>query len=91
MQWYEDDLTVSRYLAPEDADIGARLNGIVAALKALPTPPESYGLIHADLHTGNFLVSEAGQLCVYDFDDACQHWFSYDLAVFVNHLSRQLA
>jgi Ser/Thr protein kinase RdoA (MazF antagonist) len=47
-------------------------------------------LIHADLHTGNFFVSEAGELRVFDFDDACQHWFSYDLAVVINHLSRQL-
>ena len=64
---------------------------MVGELKRLPTPPESHGLIHADLHTGNFFATEAGELRVFDFDDACQHWFSYDLAVVINHLSRQLA
>jgi len=90
-RWHEDDLTVvSPHLPAEDADIAARLNSVLADLNRLPKPPESYGLIHADLHTGNFFVSEAGELRVFDFDDACQHWFSYDLAVVINHLSRQL-
>jgi amicoumacin kinase len=89
--WYEDDLTVSRHLPPEDADISARLSSVVADLERLPRAPESYGLIHADLHTGNFLVSDAGELMVFDFDDACQHWLSYDLAVVFNHLLRQTA
>jgi len=89
-RWHEDDLTiVSPHLPAEDADIAARLNSVLAELHRLPTPPESYGLIHADLHTGNFFVSEAGELRVFDFDDACQHWFSYDLAVVIKHLSRQ--
>jgi amicoumacin kinase len=89
-RWHEDDLTVvSPHLPAEDADIAARLNRLLAELNRLPRPPESYGLIHADLHTGNFFVSEAGELRVFDFDDACQHWFSYDLAVVINHLSRQ--
>jgi Ser/Thr protein kinase RdoA (MazF antagonist) len=89
-RWYEDDLTVvSPHLPAEDGDIAARLNGVLAELNGLPTPPDSYGLIHADLHTSNFFVSEGGELRVFDFDDACQHWFSYDLAVVINHLSRQ--
>lgn len=39
-----------------------------------------FGLIHADLHLGNFFYDQ-GQITVFDFDDSCYHWFMYDLAV----------
>jgi Ser/Thr protein kinase RdoA (MazF antagonist) len=42
--------------------------------------PDSYGVIHADLHPGNVLVAERG-LTVIDFDDAAFGWHVYDIAV----------
>lgn len=41
---------------------------------------KNYGIIHADLHGGNFFIHEE-KLIIFDFDDACQHWFLYDIAV----------
>jgi amicoumacin kinase len=40
----------------------------------------SYGLVHGDLHHGNFFVEES-KITAFDFDDCCHHWFAYDLAV----------
>ncbi|HJP50181.1 MAG: phosphotransferase [Pseudomonadales bacterium] len=42
--------------------------------------PQTYSMIHADLHEGNFLVGNNG-LTVIDFDDAGFGWHIYDLAV----------
>lgn len=39
----------------------------------------NFGLIHADLHPDNLLLTEQG-LAVIDFDDAAFGWFVYDLA-----------
>jgi Ser/Thr protein kinase RdoA (MazF antagonist) len=40
----------------------------------------NYGLIHADIHHGNFFVQD-DQLTLFDFDDCHYHWFMYDVAV----------
>jgi amicoumacin kinase len=43
-------------------------------------PKENYGLIHGDLHEGNFFYKD-GQLIIFDFDDCAYHWFIYDLTI----------
>jgi Ser/Thr protein kinase RdoA (MazF antagonist) len=42
--------------------------------------PERLGLIHADLHFGNFLDTGAGPAAI-DFDDCGRGFLAYDLAV----------
>jgi Ser/Thr protein kinase RdoA (MazF antagonist) len=54
-----------------------RLRGV---LDRYGQSPATYGLIHADLHPGNVLVTEGG-LTVIDFDDAAFGWHVYDIAV----------
>lgn len=63
----------------------------IERLKTLPTSPDRYGLIHADLHYGNFFCTEDSQITAFDFDDAAYHWFAYDLAVAFNALPYSLA
>ena len=53
-------------------------------LAALPTDPEHFGMIHADLHPGNLVVDDE-RLSVIDFDDAAFGWYLYDLAVALSH------
>ena len=53
--------------------------------------PDVYGLIHADLHQGNYLF-HGDEVRVIDFDDCGWGHFAYDLAVTVSeleHLPRQ--
>jgi Ser/Thr protein kinase RdoA (MazF antagonist) len=74
------------------------------ALSLLPCDPACFGLIHGDIHTGNFLL-QAGQPWLFDFDDCHRGWFNQDLALilyyivgaqpahdpaFVAHLTRHL-
>ena len=50
-------------------------------LHALPQTKQNYGLIHADIHQGNFFVDEKDNFTLFDFDDCHYSWFAYDIAV----------
>jgi Ser/Thr protein kinase RdoA (MazF antagonist) len=72
-------------LAREDEALlrsaAARLRPILEALR--PTP-ETFGLIHADLHPANLLVRR-GDVRAIDFDNCEFGYYVYDLAVFLDH------
>lgn len=48
--------------------------------------PERLGLIHADMHFGNFLVKKGGEISAIDFDDCGFGFYVYELAVPLTHL-----
>jgi len=55
---------------------------VVGRLAGLPKGREVYGLIHADLHFGNFFVdAESGTITLIDFDDCASGWYAMDLAM----------
>lgn len=68
-------------LSPRDLalieDVRAQL---IAALDALPRTPDTFGLVHCDLHLGNVLFADA-QACPIDFDDCCHSWLMHDLGI----------
>jgi Ser/Thr protein kinase RdoA (MazF antagonist) len=53
---------------------------LFALLSRLDKSPDTYSVIHADLHSYNLLV-DGSTLSVIDFDDAGFGWHAYDLAV----------
>jgi len=85
--WYEDNLLVkaSEYLSDEDKVILDRLNEVQSSIKSIPTNENNYGLIHTDVHMGNFFVKD-NELTVFDFDDASYHYFISDIAIFLFYL-----
>lgn len=57
-------------------------------LADLPTTPEHWGLIHADLRPSNIMAAPDGSLTVIDFDDCGFGYYLYDFAAaltFVEH------
>jgi Ser/Thr protein kinase RdoA (MazF antagonist) len=58
-----------------------RLQELVEELKRLPVEPDSYGMIHDDLHFANFLVRRDGSVMIIDFDDCQYGWFTMDIAM----------
>ncbi len=52
----------------------------IRTYKSLKTDPESYGLIHSDLHLWNYFVHD-GELIAFDFDDSRYDWFAHDIAI----------
>ena len=55
-------------------------NNITESLSKLPKDINSFGMIHADLHSQNVLI-QGKSLSVIDFDDSGFGWYGFDLAV----------
>ena len=80
--WDDDDLlkNISSYLPAEDGEIIREGKEIIEKLHSFPAGKNEYGLIHSDIHSGNFFYHE-GEIHVFDFDDSSYHWFASDIAI----------
>ena len=65
--------------------IGRTAGVIRTRLARYGTPPERFGVVHADLRLANLLVS-GRDLHVIDFDDCGLSWFLYDFAAAVSFI-----
>jgi Ser/Thr protein kinase RdoA (MazF antagonist) len=55
---------------------------VLEQIRTLPRPADAYGLVHCDLHFGNFFVDFHKQIItLIDFDDCAYGWFVMDIAV----------
>lgn len=69
-------------LDASQSGVTARLAEVMDRVNALPRTEEDYGLIHADLHGGNFFVDvDRVAVTVFDFDDCCYGWYAMDVAM----------
>jgi amicoumacin kinase len=87
-EWHEYDVVDIDRFAPADELLVRECTArIIARLKALPKTPETYGLIHADLHMHNFCFAN-GKITAFDFDNAEYAWFVKDIAVLLFYVAR---
>ena len=87
-EWHEYDVVdVDRFVPPEETLVRERTAEILQRLHRLPRTPDSYGLIHADLHMHNFCFDD-GRITVFDFDNAEYAWFAKDTAVILFYVGR---
>lgn len=77
-----DDLNgfAARYLPPCEEVVIQKYDELLAYLRALPTTPDVYGLVHQDAHGGNFFVQD-DEITLFDFDDTLYGWYAYDIAM----------
>lgn len=82
-EWNEERnyLHIHRFIKKEDGGLYDRFQELDAWLRNLPKGKDEYGLIHADLHNGNFFVTAQNEITAFDFDDCHYQWFVYDIAV----------
>ncbi|ANE48397.1 hypothetical protein SY83_21320 [Paenibacillus swuensis] len=82
LAWDEDVMITGAgaFIPAEDIIVGERLQMLISKLRDLPQVAGSYGLIHSDIHSGNFFTDE-GRITVFDFDDAMNTWFIHDVAI----------
>ncbi|MFX0115039.1 MAG: phosphotransferase enzyme family protein, partial [Candidatus Hodarchaeota archaeon] len=80
---FEPLMDVERLLSHKGKEIVERITSLFHELEELPKTKDSYGLIHSDLHPGNFLVDSKKKkiVCLLDFDRACYKWFISEIAV----------
>lgn len=70
-----------KFLPPDEKEVICEWNRMLDYLYTLPKGPDEYGLIHQDLHGGNFFVDDAGNMTIFDFDDSQYFWFAHDIAM----------
>lgn len=80
--WYEDDLIkIEDWIdSAKDAEIIQLNKKIVEEICNLPTTPDVYGIIHSDIHQGNFFIDEE-TLHVFDFDDTMFFHYIHDVSI----------
>ena len=81
-QWDDPLMLVERGWLPEGEEpLWEKYTEILDWCRTLPQDRENYGLIHFDVHGGNFFVDGTGSVNLFDFDDCCYNWFANDIAV----------
>lgn len=80
--WYEDDLIdIGKWVDPiKDEAIIELNNKVVAEIRNLPMSSDVYGIIHSDIHQGNFFI-DGDDLHVFDFDDTMFFHFIHDVSI----------
>ncbi|AZU62309.1 phosphotransferase enzyme family protein [Neobacillus mesonae] len=80
-EWDEDDiLLLESYLPADDQELIEKGKELLQQFQNLEKGPDSYGLIHSDIHSGNFFIDN-NKIEVFDFDDCSYHWFASDIAI----------
>ncbi|MBG0787188.1 MAG: phosphotransferase [Anaerolineaceae bacterium] len=68
-------------LPASDNTIKALYRETIDEILALPRDSGGFGLCHSDFHSGNFFVTDKGQITLFDFDDCQYAWYVYDIAM----------
>jgi len=92
-EWYEEDLlNLDIFQQHYTSTMLEYSKEVLQKVQALSKKENNYGLIHSDLHLGNFNIHD-NQLYLFDFDDSSYHFFASDLAIplYYTLLSRNLS
>lgn len=69
-------------LDPAQAIVREKWDQVWQYIQALPRDVDGYGLVHTDLHAGNFYVEPAsGRVTLFDFDDCAYGWYAMDVVM----------
>ncbi len=82
IEWYEDELIREfKHIVPaEQTIVMARMQDNTRQIMAMESNRENYGLLHFDVHAGNFFVYH-GDIYIFDFDDSQYAFFAADIAI----------
>jgi Ser/Thr protein kinase RdoA (MazF antagonist) len=70
------------YLPATEMDIADKMDEVLDEVYKLPINTDSFGLIHTDVHAGNFFIND-GKFMIFDFDDSSYKHFISDIAIVV--------
>lgn len=80
--WYEDDLIeIEKWIdSVKDASIIELNRQVVDTIRSYPTDKDVYGIIHSDMHQGNFFI-DGSELYMFDFDDTMFFHYIHDVSI----------
>jgi amicoumacin kinase len=78
--WEDEELLNIADYVPNENEIIKNTKLLINQLKALPKNKDNFGLIHSDIHSGNFFY-DGESIHVFDFDDCSYHWYASDIAI----------
>lgn len=89
-EWFQDEHIKNWEInLSENDSLKPKIKNQIHDLLAFKTQKDAYGLIHADFHSDNFLISDK-TLTVIDFGDCLYGWFAMDIATAIFYFRRFL-
>jgi len=87
-QWDDPIMLMGADWLPDgDTLVQEKYDQIVAWCRTLGQSERDYGLIHFDMHGGNFFVDGTGSPQLFDFDDCHYGWFANDIAIVLFYMA----
>lgn len=81
-EWDDElDNFIAKHRKLLDIDILDKFNELRQYPEGFSKDKDSYGLVHCDVHAGNFFIGNTGQLQLFDFDDSQYSWYVEDIAM----------
>lgn len=81
---WKPDVKAMNFLLSISKSLAISYEKIITEVQMLSKERDTYGLIHNDLHQGNFFVQDT-TLTIFDFDDCSFCWFAQDIAATFYH------
>lgn len=78
--WEEEELLDIDNYVPEEKEMIKNTKLLIKELELLARSKDNFGLIHSDIHSGNFFY-DGESVHIFDFDDCSYHWFASDIAI----------
>ena len=79
--WHTDDtLLLEKYIPDYKQTTISNSKKLIETMKTFPKDKDSYGLVHGDLHHGNFFHHK-NIITPFDFDDCSYDYFANDIAM----------
>ena len=78
--WEDEELLDIETYVPNEKEIIKNTKLLIKELQSILRTKDNFGLIHSDIHSGNFFY-DGECVHVFDFDDCSYHWFASDIAI----------
>lgn len=86
-EWHEEIiLDAARNIPRSETLVYNRFIDLIEHLKGLSKNEQCFGLIHQDLHIGNYFIDNTDKLTIFDFDDCTYSWFINDIAIVIFYI-----
>ncbi len=89
--WHQHSKAAVLHDLPDDQrQLPRILEKLLQRFNQLATGPEDYGIIHYDIHQGNYFIltdQPRHSLFLFDFEMTCQGWYLQDIAVILYYAS----